>query len=105
MKASARAHKLTEEQVKNIESFLNIAKKAAYKLHSAMFGASDYAPTRERYVEMVRGLAETDYPHWRERMNWSFRAIRDVLATPTVKRRAAQRRARPARRQTRKVAS
>lgn len=81
------------DQIKDIGAFLEIARKAAHKLSCSTFNVNEYAPTPERYIEMVRALAETDYPYWRERMNWSFRAIRGVLADRTEARRLSRRRA------------
>jgi len=64
-----------------------------------MFNAAANAPTSARYIELVRDIAEVDYPHWRERLNWAFRAIRDVLraeGAPRPRRRRDRRHGRKA---------
>jgi hypothetical protein len=85
---------MDEHQVKAIDSYLSFATKATHNLSGAIFSARENAPTRDRYVELVRGIAEKDYP-----------VLRDTLAGHTRARRLSKRHGRSARRRKRKVSS
>jgi hypothetical protein len=104
MKTTARPRKAPAERiVKDIDSFVSLAMQDTNKFSGAMFSAKANAPTRERYVELVRGIAETDFPHWRARLNYYVRAIRYLVAKATGTRRPKRRRV--AGRRNRKVSS
>jgi hypothetical protein len=107
MKAATRPRKASPERiVQDINSFVSLAMKDTYKLSGAMFSAGQTAPNQGRYLELIRGIAETDFPHWRERLNYYFRAIRGLSADATRRRRpSAKRGRRAAGRRTRKVSS
>ncbi|SRR6266542_7171280 len=92
--------RIAPNQIKKLQELLALAQKDALTLRGAMYNASDNALTLERYVELVRGIAEVDYPIVRERMNWAFRGIRDLIAAPAPR---SRRRPRPAGRRNRKA--